>query len=354
VTSFENLIAGWDGEEVVTAFDEPSGSWIFICIHSTRLGPAAGGTRLKIYGEPALGLADAMRLAAGMTMKMAAADVPFGGAKAVLAVPALPDRPAARTRLFHRYADVIASLKGTFWTGPDMNTSSADMDLIDERCSFVFSRNEERGGSGNPGPYTARGVYHGIRASLARVFGSPEAKGRSVLVQGVGNVGAPLAELLATNGAALLVTDVAEDRTRELSERLGATIVPADAAIATECDVYAPCAMGATLNADTIPSLRARIVAGSANNQLAEAADAERLHKRGVLYAPDYVINAGGVLYGVGREALGWDAAQIEAKLAGIGDTLTRIYERSDSAKITTLAAADQLAVSRLSAASAS
>lgn len=347
MASLESLIEAWDGEEVVTAFDEPAGAWIFICIHSTALGPAGGGTRLKVYGSPAEGLADGMRLAGGMTMKMAAAGLSFGGAKAVLAVREVPVG-AGRRRLFLRYADMIASLQGTFWTGPDMNTSSSDMDVIAERCSYVFSRSEELGGSGNPGPFTARGVYHGIRASLERVFGSSELDGRSVLVQGVGSVGAPLAELLAADGATLLITDVDAERARTLADRLGAKAVPPEDAIATECDVYAPCAMGATLRAETIPRLGARIVAGSANNQLAEAADAERLRAAGVLYAPDYLINAGGVLYGSGREALGWNAEQIESALAGIGDSLRRIYERADAAGTTTLAAADELAAARL------
>jgi leucine dehydrogenase len=246
---------------------------------------------------------------------------------------------------------MIASLQGTFWTGPDMNTSSSDMDIIGERCSYVFSRSEERGGSGDPGPFTARGVYHGIRASARRVFGSPDLEGRSVLVQGVGSVGAPLAQLLAADGAAVLVTDVDGDRARALAAELDASVVAAEDAIAAECDVYAPCAMGATIRADTIPRLRTRIVAGSANNQLAENADAERLRGAGILYAPDYVINAGGVLYGFGREGLGWTADQIEDALAEIGSTLTRIYERADADGITTLEAADELAAARLAAA---
>ncbi len=352
MASLEGLIEAWDGEEVVVSFDESAGAWIFICIHSTALGPAGGGTRLKVYGSPAEGLADGMRLAGGMTMKMAAAGIPFGGAKAVLAVRELPDE-AARRPLFLRYADTIASLQGTFWTGPDMNTSSSDMDTIAERCSYVFSRSEELGGSGNPGPFTARGVYHGIRASVERIFGSAELDGRSVLVQGVGSVGAPLAGLLAADGATLLITDVDAERARTLADGLGAKAVPPEDAIATECDVYAPCAMGATLREETIPSLGARIVAGSANNQLAEAADAERLREAGVLYAPDYVINAGGVLYGFGREVLGWNAEQIEGALSGIGGSLTGIYEQADATGTTTLAAADELAAARLAQASA-
>jgi leucine dehydrogenase len=351
VESLESLIEAWDGEEVVTAFDNPTGSWIFICIHSTALGPAGGGTRMKVYGSPTEGLADAMRLAAGMTQKLAVAGLDFGGGKAVLAVPELPEG-AVRRRLLHRYGDMVESLHGTFWTAPDMNTSAGDMDVISERCAYVFSRSEERGGSGNPGPFTARGVYHGIKASAAHAFGEAELEGRSVLVQGVGSVGAALAELVAADGAALLVTDVDQRRARELAGTLGATVVPPENALATECDVYAPCALGGTLNKDTIPLLRARVVAGSANNQLAETEDAERLRAAGVLYAPDYVINSGGALYAAAREVLDWNAERIEAALAAIGSTLTSIYERADAEGMTTLAAADELAAARLAAAS--
>jgi leucine dehydrogenase len=242
----------------------------------------------------------------------------------------------------------VESLRGAFSTAPDVNTSADDMDVMSERCSYVFSRSAENGGSGNPGPFTARGVYHGIRASCAQAFGSDDLAGRAVLVQGVGSVGAALAEMLARDGAAVLLSDVDEARVRELADRLDAKIVAVDDALTTECDVYAPCALGATLNADTIPRLRVRVVAGSANNQLAEDADAERLRAAGVLYAPDYVINGGGALYAAVRELRDWNDEQIEAALAGIGDTLTRIYERADADGITTLAAANALAEARL------
>jgi leucine dehydrogenase len=347
VASLESLIESWDGETVVVAYDHPSGTWIFICLHSTALGPAAGGTRMKVYDAPADGLADGMRLSAGMTSKFAVTDLEFGGGKAVLAVPAVPEGEERR-RLLLKYADIVESLKGAFYTAPDVNTSADDMDVIAERCSYVFSRSAANGGSGNPGPFTARGVYHGIRASCAHAFGSPDLTGRSVLVQGVGSVGAPLAELLAADGATLLLSDVDDVRVREVARRLEAEVVAPPDVIETDCDVYAPCALGATLTADTIPLLRARVVAGSANNQLAEDTDAERLRTAGVLYAPDYVINGGGALYAAVRELRGWDDEQIETALAGIGDALSRIYERADAESITTLAAANAIAEARL------
>jgi leucine dehydrogenase len=339
----EDLIRAWDGEEVVVRFDEPTGSWMFVCIHSTARGPAGGGTRMKTYAAPSDALADAMRLAGAMTLKMAAVDMPFGGGKAVLAVPELLEGEARRGLLLH-YADLVSSLRGTFNTGPDVNTTVEDMDVIGERCPYVFCRSEEHGGSGNPGPYTARGVFHGIRASVRHVFGDDSLEGRVVLVQGLGSVGDPLAEALAAAGGRLLASDVVPGR----AERIGVEAVPAEEVIGTECDVYAPCALGGTLNAETIPRLRCRIVAGSANNQLAEPEDAGRLREAGILYAPDFVINAGGVLNSLGVEHLGWAREQIEERLAGIGATLTEIYERADAEGTSTEAAAEQLAGSRL------
>src|SRR5262249_12173181 len=328
-------------------YDQPSGSWMFVCIHSTTRGPAGGGTRMKVYSSPGEGLADAMRLSQAMTLKMAATDIPVGGAKAVLAVASLPEGDERR-RILRRYGDLAASLGDTFQTGPDVNTTMADMDVIGERHRHVYCRSIEQGGSGDPGPFTARGVFHAVRASAAHVFGSPDLTGRNVLVQGVGDVGARLAEQLAEAGARVVVTDIEGERARALADRIGAEAVAPETALSVEFDVYAPCALGGTLNEESIPHLRCRIVAGCANNQLAEVEDAAGLADAGILYAPDYVINAGGVIYAWGTESLGWDADRIEARLAGIGDTLAAIYAGADSEGITTEAAAERLARSRL------
>jgi leucine dehydrogenase len=223
------------------------------------------------------------------------------------------------------------------------------MDVIAERHRHVFCRSVEHGGSGDPGPFTARGVFHGIRASAAHVFGSPDLTERSVHVQGVGDVGAPLAEQLAQAGARVLVSDIDTARASSLAGQIGAEVVRPETALAVECDVYAPCAVGGTLNAETIPRLRCRIVAGSANNQLAEPADATRLRDSGILYAPDYVINAGGVIHAWGTESLGWSPEAVEERLAGIGDSLAEIYARAEAEGVTTEAAAERLARSRLS-----
>ena len=343
----EQLIRNWDGEEVVVRFDQPTGTWLFVCIHSRRRGPACGGTRMKVYPELADALADAMRLSAAMTLKMAAADMPFGGGKAVLAIPA-PLDPEPRHGLLLRYADVVETLGGNFQTGPDMNTSTADMDVIASRCQHVVCRSVASGGSGDPGPHTARGVFHGIRASVKHIFGSDDLTGRAALLQGVGDVGSRLAEQLAAAGAQVLVSDLAADRAQRVARQIGGVLVPPEEAIGVTCDVYAPCGPGGILNVQSIPRLRCRIVAGSANNQLAEPEDAGRLRRAGILYAPDFVINAGGVLYAWGLEALGWTRDTIEARLRGIGDTLAEIYARADAEDLTTEAAAQRLAAGRL------
>lgn len=345
--TFEELLEGWDGEQAVIHRDRESGGWIFICMHSTQLGPAAGGTRLKVYDTPADGLRDAMRLSAGMTAKLAVADLGLGGGKAVLAMPKIP-RGDERSALLHRYAGIVASLGGGFITSSDVGTGESDMDVIAEKTEHVFGRSVAKGGAGDPGPFTAVGVFHGTKASLAQIHGSADLSGRTVLVQGVGSVGAALAELLGHDGAVVLVADVDAERAQTIASSVGGSPVEAGQAIATECDVYAPCALGATLSKESVPQLRCRIVAGSANNQLAQAETADLLRAAGILYAPDYVINAGGAIAINFLELNGRSQDDVDAALVRIGDTLTEIYVRADTEGITTAAAADALAASRL------
>jgi leucine dehydrogenase len=347
VLTFEQLLETWDGETAVIHRDPESGAWIFVCLHSTRLGPAGGGTRMKVYGTPAEALQDAMRLSGAMTRKLAVAGLPFGGGKAVIAVPEIPSGEERRALLL-RYADLVASLGGTYRTSSDMNTGEADMDVIGERTEFVFGRSVEVGGSGSPAPPTATGVYHGIRASLSHVYGSDDLEGRSVVVQGAGGVGSPLAEQLASAGASVFVADIDPGRADALAARVGGAAVRADHVFDTDCDVFAPCAVGGVLNMETVPRLRCRIVAGSANNQLAEPEAADMLRERGILYAPDFVINAGGAIAIVGLEQLSWSKSELDTALAQIGETLRQIYERADAEGISTAAAADALAEQRL------
>lgn len=347
--TFEALLEAWDGETTVIHRDRESGAWIFICLHSTRRGPAGGGTRMKAYGTHGEALQDAMRLSAAMTRKLAVAGLPLGGGKAVISVPEIPSGEPRRA-LFVRYGDLVASLGGTYQTSSDMNTGEADMDVVGQRTGYVFGRSVQAGGAGSPATPTAVGVYHGIRASLAHSFGSDDLDGRVVLVQGAGGVGSPLAGLLADAGASVLLTDLEPGRANAVAARVGGAALDADQLFGVECDVYAPCAVGGTLSLETVPRLRCRIVAGSANNQLAEPEAADLLRARGILYAPDYVINAGGAIALVGLEQFGWTSSEVDAALAGIGETLRQTYTRADALGITTAAAADVLAEERLRA----
>jgi leucine dehydrogenase len=340
---FSEALADWDGEHAVVRYDDESGAWMFVCVHSTVLGPAGGGTRMRVYPEPAEGLADAMKLSGAMTRKMAAAGMPRGGGKAVLAVPELPSGEA-RTRLLRRYGKLVDSLGGSYRTAGDMNISPADLDVVAETCRWVYGTTS---GGGDSGRGTARGVLHGIRATVEHVFGTPDLAGRSVLVQGVGAVGATLARELAEAGARVIVSDVDEAR----AAATGCETVPLEQALETEVDVYSPCAVGGTLNAETIPLLACRAVAGCANNQLAEPADADRLHERGILYAPDYVVNAGGIIQLIGLEDEGWEEPQLEERLTGIGDTLRTLFAEAEAEKITPAEAADRLVQRRLAVA---
>ncbi len=344
---FEDLLRGWDGEVVAVRHDAPTGTWMFVCVDSTALGPGAGGTRMKVYPTPHDGLRDGLRLASAMTSKNAAAGLPLGGGKAVLAVPLIPAGDTRRELLL-RYGDLVESLHGTYWTACDMNTRPRDMDVIGERCRSVFGKSVEGGGSGSSAFSTADGVFHGIRAAVAHAFGSPSLEGHSVLIQGVGAVGRPLAGHLARERARLILTDVDEVRAKEAAAELGGEVVPPEEAVATECDVFSPCATGGVLSAGTIPRLRCRIVAGAANNQLGEPQDAERLYERGILYAPDYVVNAGGIIHLASLELLGEDEAAKDARVRGIADTLGRVFEIASAEDISTGAAADRIVRERL------
>jgi leucine dehydrogenase len=342
---FESLLANWDGEHAVVRHDPESGAWMFVCVHSTARGPAGGGTRMRVYPAPPDGLADAMRLSGAMTWKMAAAGMPRGGGKAVLAVPELPSGEPRR-RLLRRYGELVASLGGSYRTAGDMNISPEDLDVVAETCPWVYGTTH---GGGNSGRGTARGALHAIRATVEQVFGSPELSGRSVLVQGAGSVGAVLASALADAGARVLVSDVDGQR----AAATGCETVAPDRVLETEVDVYSPCAVGGTLHAESIPRLACSAIAGCANNQLAEPEDSERLRARGILYAPDYVVNAGGIVQLIGLEDEGWDETQLEQRLAGIGDTLRSLFAEAEADGITPADAAERLVQRRLAEARA-
>ena len=347
MTTFEELLESWEGETAVIRRDRPTGAWIFVCVHSTRRGPAGGGTRLKAYASPAEGLADAMRLSGAMTRKLAVAGLPFGGGKGVIAIPEIPSGQRRR-ELFERYGDLIESLGGTYRTSSDMNTGEADMDVIWERTKYVFGRSVNAGGAGSPAPPTAIGVFHGIRASVADVYGSDDLRGRSILIQGAGGVGSRLAGLLGEAGAGVLVADLDCDRAQAAAERVGGEAVTADQILDVSCDVFSPCAVGGVLSTEAVSRLNCRIVAGSANNQLADPDAAEALRAGGILYAPDFVINAGGAIAVVGLEQLEWSNSELDDALARIGDTLREIYGEADRQGTSTDAAAEAVVRRRL------
>jgi leucine dehydrogenase len=351
MSMMESLIRAWDGETVIVHYDRPTGAWIFIAIHSTRLGPAAGGTRMKSYHDVEAALQDALRLSAGMTYKFAVPGIPFGGGKAVIAIPSEFDKQSCPA-LLRRHGALIQQLGGLFFTGPDFGTTSEDMDIIAETgAPYIFSRTLAAGGSGSPGPFTALGVFTGIQTVCEHLFGDMTLKSRRVLVQGTGSVGGALIEHLDAAGAKVMFSDVDEGAIRHFRDEFELKFVPAEAVYRTECDIFAPCALGAVLNADTIPQLKCRAVAGGANNQLADPENAKHLLDRGILYAPDYVINVGGAMAILGMETQGWARDQAEKEVAeNVPRVLRQVFELAATEGITTEAAARRIAEKRLSA----
>jgi leucine dehydrogenase len=344
----DELLSGWDGESVSVHLDRQTGTWMFVCVHSTALGTAAGGTRIKHYDSFDAALQDGMRLSEAMSLKLASVSFPHGGGKGVIALPTTEQpQGEARRRLLHEYGAFVKSLGGLYSCAPDMNTSAADMDVIAEVCPYVFCKTEAAGGSGDTAPDTAVGVLHGIRAACRYAFGSDDLSLRTILVQGAGGVGGRLIELLEEADADVIATDIDEGRLARLEAR-GIKVVAPDQALTTPCDVLAPCATGGIINARTIPHLRCKVIAGGANNQLENPHDADLLRARGIAYAPDFVINAGGVLHGGGLEEQHWTREILNRHLAAIGDVVYEILQRADRDAISTDAAARKIALDRI------
>jgi leucine dehydrogenase len=346
----ESLLREWDGETVIVRYDRLAGAWIFIAIHSTHLGPATGGTRMKVYPDQEAALGDALRLATGMTYKFAVPGIGRGGGKAVISIPGQME-PDSRRDLLRRYGRLVHQLGGLFYTGPDVGTSSADMDIIAETgAPYIFCRTPAVGGAGSSGPITALGVFTGIQVACEHVFGEASLKHRKVFVQGVGSVGAILIEHLRNAGAEVLFSEVDGMTIQRYRDELGLQFLPVEEIYKTQCDVFAPCALGGVLNENTIPQLKCRVVAGGANNQLAQPEDAERLRTRGIIYAPDYVVNVGGAMAIPGIENLGWSQAEAEEKVVkSVRYALQRIFEMAEAERITTDEAAHRIAEEHLS-----
>ncbi len=344
----ETLLKQWDGEEVIIRFDKPSGAWIIIAIHNTRRGTATGGTRMKPYPGLKAAVQDALKLAESMSLKYAVADFPRGGGKAVIHLPENFTNEQ-RPELLRRYGDLVCQLGGLFETGPDVGTTTEDMDIISETGDpYIFCRTPEKGGAGDSGPATALGVFSGMRAVCKHLFGRASLEKKRVLVQGAGSVGRPLIELLLASGADVLFSD-SDDRTaKKLRDKKDLKFIPPDRIFETPCDIFAPCALGGVLNKDTIPRLKCLAVAGAANNQLAEPADAERLWGRQILYAPDYAINIGGAMAIIGIESMGWSRKEADDKVSSVQQTLEHIFATAKTEGINTDIAARRIARSRL------
>jgi valine dehydrogenase (NAD+) len=334
-------------EQVVWCTHRPTGLRAIIAVHSTALGPALGGTRFRSYATDDEALHDVLRLARGMTYKAALAGLDLGGGKAVILGDPRVLRSEALLRAYGRFVD---SLGGRYITAEDVGTDQADMDLLRQETLHVTGTSESLGGSGDPSPATALGLLHALHAVVEHRFGRPSLDGCSVAVVGVGKVGAALVGHLSAAGADVRVADIDPVRVQAMVATHGAGALEVDEALGADVDVLAPCALGAVLDAATIPRLRCAVVCGSANNQLAEPEDARRLADREVLYAPDYVVSAGGII-NIAEELVGYDRARATAKLAAIGATTAKVLAEADRLGITTLEAADRLAEARLLAA---
>ena len=341
-----DVIAAHEAEQVAFAADDETGLRAIVAIHSTVLGPGLGGTRFYPFASEHDALVDVLRLAKGMAYKHAVCGNDLGGAKAVI----IGDPRTRRTDgLITAYARLVDRLGGRYLTAEDVGTTQADMDLIRTVTPHVTGTSESLGGSGDPSPATAWGVYHALVAVAAHEWGEPSLAGRHVAIAGTGKVGSALARQLADVGCRLTLADVRTDAVTALARELGAAVADPARIHAVECDVLSPCALGAVLNERTIPELRCVAVCGCANNQLATDDDGDRLAAAGVRYAPDYVANAGGVINiadELGPD--GYDHDRAYARVATIQDTMRRVFERAEADGITPARAADRLAEDRL------
>ncbi|HET7658550.1 MAG TPA: branched-chain amino acid dehydrogenase [Bacillales bacterium] len=334
----------YDYEQLVFCQDENAGLKAIIAIHDTTLGPALGGTRMWSYATEEDAIEDALRLARGMTYKNAAAGLNLGGGKTVIIGDPRKDKNEEMFRAFGRY---IQGLNGRYITAEDVGTTVEDMDTIHEETDFVTGISTAFGSSGNPSPVTAYGVYRGMKAAVKEAYGYDSLEGKVVSVQGVGHVAYSLCKHLHEEGAQLIVTDINKLAVQRAVEDFGAKAVDPDDIYSVECDIFAPCALGAIINDDTLGQLKAKVIAGSANNQLKEDAHGDQLHEMGIAYAPDYVINAGGVI-NVADELHGYNHERAMKKVEGIYDNVAKVFDISKRDGVPTYVAADRLAEERI------
>jgi leucine dehydrogenase len=337
-------MATYDYGEVHVTRDQASSLRAIVAIHDSRLGPALGGCRFLYYEKEEAALIDALRLARGMTYKAALAGVEHGGGKSVILKPR---GHFDRSALFRAFGRFIEDLGGHYITAEDSGTSLEDMEVIRQVTKHVTGVSPQHGGSGDPSPFTALGVRRGIEACVKAKLGRPDLEGLHIAVQGIGHVGYHLCKELHDKGVRLTVADVDPLKAERAQREFEASVVPIERIFDIECDIIAPCALGSALNDETVPRLRCKIVAGAANNQLAEPRHGDALFQRGILYAPDYAINAGGLI-NVAQEVKGYDPEEARRRTMNIYDTILEIGERSLRAQTPTYRVADTMVEERL------
>jgi leucine dehydrogenase len=336
-----------DHEELYVRRGPRSGLYTLVAVHCTTRGPSLGGCRMWSYADSRAAVRDALRLSRAMTLKAAVADLPLGGGKGVIMLtPGAQLSARRRHAALLDFADTVDSLQGRYITAEDVGTSSRDMSVIAQRTEHVAGLARGRGGSGDPSPLTALGVEAAIHAVCERVFGTRDLSERTIGVIGLGHVGSRVAKRCARAGARLVVADVDEGK-RALATELGAEWRPPEQTLLSAVDVLVPCALGGLFDDETVPRLRCRVVAGAANNQLADDHVADLLHARGILWAPDFVVNAGGLI-NIAEELGGYDPAVARRRVGAIADTLHEIFRQSESEAMTPLGAALHLARGRL------
>jgi len=333
-------------EQVVICNDNETGLKAIIAIHNTVLGPAMGGTRMWSYATDEEAWTDALRLSRGMTLKNSIAGLNLGGGKAVIIGDAAKLKNEA---LMRRFGKFVNSLGGKYWTAEDVNMSTRDMEYIRMETPYVTGMPETRGGGGDPSPVTAYGVYMGIKAASKKAFGSESLEGKSVMVQGVGNVGTYLVDYLKGENAKIFVSDFSENKLKYVSEKYGATVVPMDEVYNLSCDIYAPCALGATLNDQNIALLKCGVIAGGANNQLLdEQRHGEMLVERGIVYAPDFLINGGGITNCYFEYTGEYNRSLVMAQTERIYDTTLKVLEHAGKNNSTPQQSAIDIALERI------
>jgi len=343
--SFELIEKYGEHEQVVFCRDKDTGLKAIIAIHNTSLGPALGGCRMWNYKSDEEALIDVLRLSKGMTYKASAAGLNLGGGKAIIIGDPKKQKNEA---LFRSFGTFINSLKGRYITAEDVGTSVGDMEYIFMETPYVTGIPKAFGGSGDPSPYTAHGTYMGVKASVKKRLGLDSVKGLKVAVQGLGNVGSHLCEFLHKEGAELIVADIDEAKVKLMADKYNAKIEDPNKISASECDVYAPCALGSAINDQSIEGLKCSVVAGGANNQLAEARHGEALRELNILYAPDYVINAGGLM-NVFVELEGYSSDRAFDKTVQVYDNLMHVYNIAEKDGVSTNVAANIMAEQRIS-----